>query len=333
MWPQSWPTAIPKIRVAMSGGLDSSVAAALLKRAGFNVEGMFLKLYDSPRFKQGERRAKRIAGILKIPLKVLDLRKEFKKEVISYFLQSYQAGRTPNPCVICNKKIKFNFAGWLATGHYVRKVDSKLLRARDKGKDQSYFLWQLNQKQLKHLLFPLGYLTKKEVKILAKKFSLPVFAAPASQEVCFVQKTINDFLVKYIKAKPGRIVDTAGKTIGQHQGLAFYTIGQRKGLGLAGGPYWVLGKDLKRNFLLVTKNEKDLLKKELTFKNVNWLSGKAPKLPLKVKAKIRYRHQLSSATISKNYKLTFKRAQRAVTPDQSVVFYKGEELLGGGIIC
>ena len=309
----------------MSGGVDSSVAAALLKRAGFNVEGIFLKLYDSPRFKDGEKRAKKIAKILGIPLRILDSRKEFKKTVIGYFLREYKRGRTPNPCVICNKKIKFNFRGWLATGHYVRKVDSKLLRAKDKEKDQSYFLWMLNQKQLKRILFPVGNYTKAEVKKLARKFRLPVFAAPESQEICFTPPRI--------KQKRGRIVDTGGKILGQHQGLAFYTIGQRKGIGLSGGPYWVLDKDFKRDFLIVTKNEKDLYKKELICENVNWLSGKEPKLPLKVKAKIRYRHKPASAKIYKNHKVIFNQPQRAITPGQSVVFYRGQELLGGGIIC
>ncbi len=328
---QSSRIATAKIIVAMSGGVDSSVAAALLKRAGFNVSGVFMKLYDSPRFREAEKRAKRVAKVLKIPLRVLDLRKEFKKEVIDYFLTEYRLGRTPNPCVVCNRKIKFNFGGWMASGHYVRKVGSKLLQARDKEKDQSYFLWQLSRKQLKHILFPNGHYTKPEVRRLAKEFKLPVFEAPESQEVCFIQKTTEQFLSRHIKRKLGSIVDAKGKVLGQHQGLSFYTIGQRKGIGLAGGPYWVLDKDLKKNLLTVTKKEKDLLRRELSFKNVNWLSGKAPKLPLKVKAKIRYRSSLSPATVYKN-KVIFNRPQRAITPGQSVVFYSGEEVLGGGVI-
>ncbi len=328
---QSSRTATAKIIVAMSGGVDSSVAAALLKRAGFNVSGVFIELYDLPCLREAEKRAKRVAKALKVPLRVLDLRKEFKKEVIDYFLAEYRAGRTPNPCIVCNKKIKFNFGGWMATGHYVRRVGSKLLQARDKEKDQSYFLWQLAQKQLKHILFPNGHYTKPEIRKLAKEFKLPVFETPESQEVCFVQKTTEQFLSRYIKRKPGYIIDVKGKVLGQHQGLLFYTIGQRKGIGLSGGPFWVLKKDLKKNLLIVTKKEKDLLRKELTFKNVNWISGKAPKLPLKVKAKIRYRSALSPATVYKN-KVIFNRPQRAITPGQSVVFYRGEELLGGGVI-
>ena len=242
-------------------------------------------------------------------------------------------------------------ADFIATGHYAKKkkienrkqkIEYKLLQAKDKNKDQSYFLWMLNQKQLKRILFPIGDYTRKEVENLARKFKLPVLKARKSVEICFIETTINDFLARHLKQKPGQIIySTPGveyRVIGRHQGLAFYTIGQRKGIGLPGGPYYVLDKNLKKNLLIVTKNEKDLFKKELTAKNVNWISGKIPQLPLKVKAKIRYRHQSAPTTITKIlhstfYILKFARPQRAITPGQSVVFYKGEELLGGGIIC
>ncbi|MBI2042068.1 MAG: tRNA 2-thiouridine(34) synthase MnmA, partial [Candidatus Nealsonbacteria bacterium] len=199
------------------------------------------------------------------------------------------------------------------------------------------------------VLFPLADYTKPEVRKLAKKFGLPTAETPDSQEICFVPDTINNFLAKYIKQKKGNIVcalsDSAqdcalsesAQTVGRHRGLAFYTIGQRKGIGLSGGPYWVLDRDFKKNNLVVTKDEKDLLKKELFFKNANWLSGKEPKFPVKVTAKIRYRHEAAPATIYKiqdtRYKIQFSRPQRAITPGQSVVFYRGAELLGGGIIC
>lgn len=351
-----------KVIVAISGGLDSSVAAALLKRAGpapeygvnFDLVGVFMRFFpDSPRF--SEKRAKKVAKILGIPFQVWDLKKEFKKKVINYFLAEYKAGGTPNPCVVCNKEIKFGWllekalalgADFVASGHYVRKkeirdkrqkIGYELLKAKDKEKDQSYFLWQLNQKQLKHILFPIGDYGKKQVRDLAKKYNLPVLDIPESQEICFIQTSISDFLSKYLKAKPGKIVDKKGNSIGKHQGLHFYTIGQRKGLGISGGPWYVLGKNLKTNILVLTKNEKDLGKKELIAENVNWLSGKAPKLPLKVKAKIRYRHQPATAILdydkrSKVYRLKFMVAQRAITPGQSVVFYQGQEVLGGGII-
>jgi len=350
-----------KIIVAMSGGVDSSVAAALLKKQGCDVAGVFMRLYDSPRFREGEKRAKKVAGILKIPIRVLDLRKEFKKVVIDHFLEEYKRGRTPNPCVVCNKEIKFGLllkkalemgADYLATGHYARKREIKnhpaesgtkiknyeLLRGRDKNKDQSYFLWRLNQNQLKHILFPVGDYTKTQVRKLAKKFKLPVFEAPESQEICFISDSIGNFLAQHIKPKPGRIVDSSGKIIGQHRGLAFYTIGQRKGIGISGGPHYVLKKDLRRNVLIVIKSKKDLNKKELTAEKVNWVLGRVPKLPLKIKAKIRYRSTPAPAVIkkckpkAKVCSLTFDRLQRAITPGQSVVFYQGNQILGGGII-
>jgi len=335
----------------MSGGVDSSVSAALLKRAGFNVVGVFMKFWAGPSKESAERwnrccsseaeaRARTVARILKIPFYVFNFEKEFKKRIVNYFLKEYKAGRTPNPCAVCNKEIKFGLlldktltlnAEFVATGHYTCLQEGKLLKGRDKDKDQSYFLWQLSKKQLEHILFPVGNYTKAEVRTLAREFKLPVFAAPESQEVCFIQKTTNEFLSRYIKKKPGKIVDVKGRVLSQHQGLAFYTIGQRRGIGLSGGPYWVVKKDLQKNLLIVTKKEKDLHKKELIFKDVNWISGRIPKLPLKVKAKTRYRSEFSPATVYKN-KVIFNQPQRAITSGQSVVFYKGEKLLGGGII-
>ena len=351
-----------KVIVAMSGGVDSSVAAALLERAGFDVIGVFMKFWKAPNDKgliggwnrccspEAETRARKVAKILKIPFYVFNFEKEFKKRIVDYFLEEYRRGVTPNPCVVCNKEIKFGLllekalamdADFVATGHYARigrgKDGIHLLRAEDKNKDQSYFLWMLNQKQLKRTLFPVGNYTRKEVEKMAKKFKLPVLKAKKSVEICFVKTTIDEFLKKYLKPKPGAIITKDGKKIGEHQGLFFYTIGQRKGIGLPGGPYYVMDKDLKKNTLIVTKNEKDLYKKALVVKNTNWISGKEPKLPLKVKAKIRYRHQSASAIITKTlnpgtYTLKFEKSQRAITPGQSVVFYKGEELLGGGVI-
>ena len=320
----------------MSGGVDSSVAAALLKREGFDVVGVFLKLW--PGF--DGKKAQEVAKKLDIDFYILDFRKEFKKKVVDYFLKEYKTGRTPNPCIVCNKEIKFGLlfkkmralnADYIATGHYVRLEQGKLLKAKDKKKDQSYFLWQLNQKILKRTLFPVGDYTKEEVRKLAKKFKLPNYNAPESQEICFVQTTVNDFLKKYIKNRPGKIVDKKGKVLGEHQGLWFYTIGQRKGINLAGGPFYVLDKDIKNNILIVTQNEKDLDRKEVIIKDMNWISGKQPKFPLKVMAKIRYKHEPASTVVNKN-KVVFIKPQRAITPGQSVVFYKGEELLGGGII-
>jgi tRNA-specific 2-thiouridylase len=369
-----------KVICAMSGGVDSSVAAALLKRAGFDVIGIFMKFWK-PRINadsgadlrgynrccspEAEIRARKVAKILKIPFYVFDFSKEFKERIVDYFLEGYKKGITPNPCVVCNKEIKFGLllekalklgADFVATGHYARKEIREnscsnscrfaILRAKDKEKDQSYFLWMLNQKQLKRILFPIGDLTRNEVENLARKFRLPVLRARKSVEICFIQTTINDFLKKYLKEKPGKIIDTQGKILGEHKGLWFYTIGQRKGILLSSGPYFVLDKDLKKNVLIVTKNERDLYKKELVCKNVNWISGKEPKLPLKIKIKIRYRTEFTKATIhstfshlrkcanvkNKVYKVVFENLQRAITPGQSVVFYKGDEVLGGGVI-
>lgn len=358
--------------VAMSGGVDSSVAAVLLKRAGFDLIGIFMEFWSEPEKNglietsnrccspESENRARKVAKILKIPFYVFNFEKEFKKRIVDYFLEGYKKGITPNPCVVCNKEIKFGLllekaisldANYVATGHYARiqkkTVNSQsiysLISAIDKNKDQSYFLWMLNQNQLNHTLFPIGDYTRKEVEGMAKRFKLPVLNIPKSVEVCFIKTTINDFLRDYLKPKPGEIIclnseSKLGRpTVGKHQGLCFYTIGQRKGIGLSGGPYWVLDKDLKENLLIVTKNEKDLYKKQLSFHDVNWISGPEPKLPLKIKAKIRYRHPLSSAKITrnihpKNYLLEFATPQRAITPGQSVIFYEENEVLGGGII-
>ncbi len=337
----------------MSGGVDSSVAAALLKRAGFSVKGVHMKLNDFS--SAAEKRARLVARILKIPFYVFNFEKEFKKRIVDYFLKECKAGRTPNPCVACNKEIKFGLllekartlnADYIATGHYVRKqktknrkkeIEFKLLKGKDKEKDQSYFLWRLNQKQVKRILFPVGSYKKEEVRKLAKKFKLPVFDAPESQEICFIPDSIEKFLKNHIKEKSGKIVNKEGGILGEHRGLWFYTIGQRKGIGLPEGPFYVLDKNLEKNILIVTKNEKDLSKKELLVKNVSWVSDKAPKLPLKIKAKIRYRHKAVPAKIYKmrgtRYKIQFEQFQRAITPGQSVVFFQNQELLGGGIIC
>ncbi len=336
----------------MSGGVDSSVTAALLKRAGFNVEGVFLKLYDCPQFRESEKKAKKITKILGISFLSWDLRKEFKKKVVDYFLSEYQKGRTPNPCVKCNKDIKFGIflkkainsgAGLIATGHYARKKGKKLFAAKDKEKDQSYFLYNLTRKQLEKILFPVGNYTKTEVKKLAKDFGrhpLTIFnlVRPESKDICFLKGKHQDFLRKHLKLKPGPILNTDGKKIGQHQGLPLYTIGQRQEIRVpAGLPYYVWKLDFKRNSLIVTDNEKDLYKKELIAEKVNWISGREPKLPFKIKAKIRYLHPAASATLVKKlqarkYKLIFSKVQRAITPGQSVVFYRGEKVLGGGII-
>lgn len=329
-----------KVFVAMSGGVDSSVAAALLKKQGFQVFGVYMNLLGK-NSQASAKRAEKVARFLKIPFRVLNLQKEFKKRVIDCFLEAYKMGATPNPCVICNKEIKFGLflekalalgADFIATGHYIRRSGQKLLRGRDATKDQSYFLWRLNQNQLKHVLFPVGGYTKVEVRALAKKMKLPTAETPESQEICFVPDTINNFLKKYFKPKKGKMVDTLGNVLGEHQGLVFYTIGQRKGIGLAGGPYFVLNKDEKKNLLIITNDGKTLLQKTVVFKKANWLSGQRPKVGQKLEAKIRSRHERARGTLKAANSFVFEKAQRAITPGQSIAFYRKQELLGGGII-
>lgn len=347
-----------RIAVAMSGGVDSSVAAALLKRAGFDIVGVFMKFWSEgdPTVSsnrccssESEVKAREVARKLNIPFYVLNLEKEFKKKVVDYFLSAHKEGVTPNPCVVCNKEIKFGLllekasvwgASSVATGHYARKTfDSrrniyKLQKGTDKNKDQSYFLWKLDQKQLSRVIFPVGKYRKEEVRMMAKKMGLPVFKAPDSQEVCFIPGEVNDFLKEHLKANPGKIVDENKKELGGHLGLHFYTIGQRRGMNLAGGPFFVLAKDFKNNRLIVTKNQKKLLQKEVKVSEVNWVSGDKPKT-VKAGVKIRYRSKQSQAVIKvrgSRAKIIFKEAQRTITSGQSAVFYRKEELLGGGII-
>ena len=329
-----------KAIIALSGGVDSAVSAILLKKQGFAIKGVFLKLFDNSSFKESEKKAREIANILDIPFFVLDLRKEFREKVIKKFLEEYKKGKTPNPCVICNKEIKFGLlkkrmkADYLATGHYSRLCKSCILKAKDRSKDQSYFLWSLSQKQLSNVIFPVGNYLKKDVKKIAEKYGIFEIVKKESQEICFTNN-INHFLVEEIGLKPGRIIDKTGKIIARHEGLHFYTIGQRKGIKLSSGPYYVLGKDFKKNLLIVGKNKKDLLQKEANIENVNWISFKKPKFPFKAMVKVRYGQKSFPATVyylQKKCKLVFKNSQRAITPGQSAVLYKGNKLLGGGII-
>jgi tRNA-specific 2-thiouridylase len=370
-----------KIAVAMSGGVDSSVAAKILKDQGHDVVGIFLHFWhEDIAPDKGEMRgvenkccsaealsdARRVADKIGIPLYTLNFAKIFKKQVVDNFLAEYDAGRTPNPCVRCNKLIKLGFLikqakklgfDYVASGHYAReskvksqksKVEYKLFKAKDKNKDQSYFLYTFSQDELKHLLFPLGNYTKPQVRGLAKKFKLPVAEKPESQEVCFIPgKSHNEFLKRHLKLKPGEIKlltsqppfkGEARRAIGLHQGLPLYTIGQRKGIEIGGtGPYYAAKMDYKKNILYVVNNSNDkmLYKDNLKAKNVNWLNDRQ-KFPLSCEAVIRYRHKPAKCVVIKNknlYQIKFKKPQRAITPGQSVVFYKNNEVLGGGIIC
>jgi tRNA-uridine 2-sulfurtransferase len=334
-----------KVIIGLSGGRDSAVAAALLKKADFKVVGIFMRLGNTSVFKQGEKRARQIASFLKIDYKCLDLRKEFEQEIIKPFIEEHKQGKTPNPCVVCNKEIKFDVlfkkmkefqADFMATGHYARIKNQKLLKAKDSHKDQSYFLWQLTPKLLSKTLFPLAGYTKTEVSRLAKDFNLPLGDVSDSQEICFIESSLANFFRIHLKPKAGKILDSKGKVIGEHKGLWQYTLGQRKGIGFSGGPYYVVNKDIKKNALIVSKNERELYQKELIAKDVNWIVGDELKFPLKAKARIRYHGNLCSAVIDRykgdKVKIVFAKPQRAVTPGQSVVFYDKQELLGGGTI-
>ncbi len=323
--------------VALSGGVDSSVAVALLKEQGFSVIGVFMR-FCSEEVSSGGTKANEVAKALNIPFYVLDVRNEFKKKVIDSFLSSLKKGVTPNPCVICNREIKFGIlfkklgdykADYLATGHYVKLKEGKLFIAKDKNKDQSYFLWRIKKEWLDKLTFPLGDYEKKETRKIAKKFKLSTLEEKESQEICFIPDDISSFLKRNFPDSPGKIINTFGEVIGEHNGLFNYTIGQRKGLGFSGGPYYVLNKDVKKNNLIVTKNEKELSRKELFYAEENFFQDIS--FPFNGKVKIRYRSNPIDAVVEKE-KVVFSHKQRAVTPGQSVVFYKNEELLGGGII-
>ncbi len=352
-----------KVFVAMSGGVDSSVAAALLKKDGYDVVGVFLRLAPSG-WQESERAARAVAKKLEISFLVWDWRDEFKKEIIDYFLDEYAAGRTPNPCVACNKIIKFSKflkeakkagADYIATGHYVKLcqeflkresiiakraekiIFSRLFQAKDKNKDQSYFLYNLNQKILSKTFFPLGNYTKDEIKKMADDWHLP-YLKKESQDICFLKGGHNEFLKKYLKTKKGKIVLDSGEIIGKHEGLHFYTIGQRRGFDKGGGiPFYVVEKNIKKNLLIVANwaDEKKFYKKEVKIKNVNWISGNPPDMVKIYKARIRYRQPLQSCRLrirDGELRVVFSRSQRAITPGQSLVIYYGKNLLGGGII-
>lgn len=339
-----------KVIVGMSGGVDSSTSAALLKEQGFDVTGVFMRLVKSKKFRKAEKEARTIAKYLEIPFLVFDFHKEFQKKIIDYFLEEYKKGRTPNPCIRCNQEIKFGLffdkalklkSDYFATGHYARKQETateyRLLKGKDKSKDQSYFLWTLNQKQLKRILFPVGNYTKKEVRKMAEKLGILKLVKSESEDICFIENSFGQFIKKHLSLKPGPILDVDRNKVGQHFGLSLYTIGQRKNIRIPGPkPYYVMGLDFKKNTLIVTQNKKDLFKKELVIKKVNWISDKEPDFPIRVLAKLRYGHRGGNAIIKKqgrSLNVKFLRAQRAITPGQSVVFYKGNRVLGGGIIC
>jgi len=350
------------IAVAMSGGVDSSVAAALLKEQGFQVVGFFMKNWgDTYGLKSSEcpwvedrEDALRVAAKLDIPFHTLDFEAQYKEAVLDYFFKEYEANRTPNPDIMCNSQIKFGVflekakklgADMIATGHYARTNRDnsgaiQLLTGVDTNKDQSYFLYRLNQDQLSHALFPVGENVKPEVRELAKKFNLPNHDKRDSQGVCFIGHIdLQKFLKQNIKEKPGDIVTLNGKKVGEHTGLFWYTLGQRKGINVGGvGPFYVVRKDFERNELVVSNDaENDLLYvTEVSLSDVHWISGVLPEEPLQCRARVRYREPLSDCEVAfdtTGARARFSTKQWAVSPGQSVVFYQDDACIGGGIVA
>lgn len=325
-----------KVFVAMSGGVDSSVAAALLKERGYNVTGVFIKVWHPDFLPCGWKRdrldAMRVCAHLEIPFLTFDFEKEYKKEIIDYMINEYQFGKTPNPDVMCNKEIKFGIflnkalemgADYIATGHYARiKQETiqiqgkalnkyKMLIGNDNNKDQSYFLWTLTQEQLKHSLFPIGEFQKTKVRELAEKFELSTAQKKDSQGLCFIGKLdMANFLKNYIKEKKGDVINESNKVIGYHSGVTFLTIGQRHGFtitdkGARDKPYYIVKKDIKNNIITVShttsicKQGLQVDRKSIKIKNVNWISSKTPDLDKKYKARIRYRQELQDCKITR----------------------------------
>ncbi len=334
-----------KVIIALSGGRDSSVAAWLLKKQGFQVRGVFF----TPHKFSNHKKAAQVAKSLNIPFEVWDFKKEFKKQIIADFINQYKKGNTPNPCVLCNRLIKFGEfykrakkkkADFIATGHYARILKRQneyvLSKAKDMGKDQSYFLWGINKNHLKNIIFPLGNLSYNDVKKIAQANSLMGKDYKSSQEVCFIPGSAVSFLKKNLSEKKGKIIDiNTKKELGLHSGVYFYTLGQRGGMGLSHGPWYVVEKNPTRNILYVTNKKKDLALNKKTCELIKTNFLKEIKFPFKANVKPRYRHPGSRALVKKVNKkviVDFKQPQRALTPGQSCVFYQGNTLIGGGII-
>lgn len=362
----------PLVFVGMSGGVDSSVAALLLKKQSYKVVGVFIRSWSNQALANcpweiDSKDASRVAEKLNIPFYVWDFEKEYEKEVVKYMINAYKRGITPNPDVMCNFKIKFGIflerakklgADFIATGHYARKIDTTsgthLIQAKDLNKDQTYFLWHLNQDQLKHSLFPIGNYLKSEVRKIAQKYNLAVANKKDSQGICFLGKVkLYDFLKNFIKEKPGEVITVSGEKIGTHKGVYFYTIGQRHiGVSSAqygGAPLYVVDKDIKKNILIVDKEGPSLHKKEIKVKNFNFINKSAlqpylekKQIKIQIYLRVRYRQPLFKGELignlnSKELRVIFAEPQKFIAPGQSAVFYlpyKNNffELLGGGEI-
>lgn len=343
------------VYVGMSGGVDSSVTAALLKHQGYKVVGVYMKNWskDLPgmpcRWQEDYQDAKRVAVQLGIDFELYDFQNEYQQKVVDYMLDGFKAGITPNPDIMCNQEIKFKLfldtalsdgADMIATGHYASTKDSRLLVAKDSNKDQTYFLYRVESSALTRTLFPLGDFTKTEVRALAKKFKLVTADKKESMGICFVGKVgIKDFLKQYVDERPGKIIDQAGNSVGQHDGAIFYTIGQRHGLEVGGGlPFYVIGKDMKKNEVYVTTDLQDekLWSDQIKLTSVHWINGE-PNVKDKLMVRTRHRSKLIPVKILNKSSNSMWTAGlggevRALTPGQSAVFYSDNVCLGGGIV-